>query len=120
MTAVYDFEDSLAHAPADVQAAVAAAKVLLGKLGLPPCGADGVHQVLVAFAMPGGVAVELLAFADALEALKDPELHPFLHRAQAQLEGAVRAVVLLAVGEGGSFWCAPIGEHTGNQEAACA
>ena len=115
MTTVYDFADSRGRTPADVQRAASAARALLEEVGLPPRGNDGAHPVLLAFAAPeGGVFVELLTFADAIGALPDPELHPFLRRAQDQLEGAARAVVLLAVGEGGCFWCAPVGALTGN------
>lgn len=116
---VYDFEPG-PEQPADVRRAATAVRGLLHRLGLPPRGPDGAHQVLLAFALPTGTDIRLSSFAAALEELADPQIRRVLREAQAQAVATPMAALIFAMDCEGNYWCAPVGTFTGAGERADA
>jgi hypothetical protein len=62
--------------------------------------------------------VTLMSYAEALASrmAQDPEIHAQLQRSAEDAARAALAIVILAIDH--DWWCAPIGEVTGAQEAS--
>jgi hypothetical protein len=104
--------------PADVREAALAVRAQLLRVGLPPRGPDGACQVLVACRTPRGLHAELLPFPVALEELgKDPDVRASMLRQEGYTRTVGLAVVLLAIGKEGAWWCASIGAFTHRGDA---
>lgn len=99
--------------PPDVRAAVLAVRTLLRRIGFPPRGPDGEHRVILACLLPQGVEIELLTWTRALqEFAPDPVVLGELRRVHDEASAVPLGVVLLAIGEGGHFWCVSLGQLT--------
>jgi hypothetical protein len=97
---------------ADVREGILLGRGWLGREGIPPRLPDG-PQVVTAVVFRDGARIDVWTWTEALAEMNDPGTHQILRNAADQIAACPVGAVLLVVGSGGNYWCAPVGHLTG-------